>query len=121
MLKVRPAAILQYLPRLTIFSVDVSKHRANPSIGETHGQWILLTISLVLLVRELYAAITLNDPTKTANETLFYVLQAMPELIALLMFTVPGLIPSRARGEVLPTAVRNDSGSSVALFPMTDQ
>lgn len=44
---------------------------------------------------------TVNNVAKQANEKLFYVLEAVPELIAICLFTAPGLIPVKGRGEPL--------------------
>lgn len=44
---------------------------------------------------------TVNNASKKANETLFYALEAVPELIAICLFAIPGLIPVKPRGEPL--------------------
>ncbi|KAG6902072.1 hypothetical protein C0995_004770 [Termitomyces sp. Mi166 len=62
--------------------------------------WILLLISLLLLVREGFAMATVNDFQKATNERLWYPLIAMPEILAVALFSIPGLVPGRCE---LPT------------------
>jgi hypothetical protein len=61
--------------------------------GTTHGPMILLLISGFLTLRELYLLGTVNNASKQRDEKLFYILEAAPELLAILLFTIPGLIP----------------------------
>jgi hypothetical protein len=51
---------------------------------------------LLLLVREAFAAATVHNPAQADKEALWYPLSALPELLAVLLFAVPGLVPSRA-------------------------
>jgi hypothetical protein len=84
-------------------------YKEHGSIGEKHGQHILLLISLLLVVREVYIVVTINNSAKQRDETLFYTLEAVPELLAVMFFATPGLIPDKHRGELIPTYEQNDS------------
>ncbi|EGN96331.1 hypothetical protein SERLA73DRAFT_186027 [Serpula lacrymans var. lacrymans S7.3] len=72
----------------------------NAGFGSTHGMYILAVISLLLVAREAFFTATSNDLTKQDNEDLWYPLSALTELIAVVLFAAPGLVPSRAE---LPT------------------
>jgi hypothetical protein len=63
-------------------------------IGEKYCHQILLLIALVFTVRELFIAGTTNNSSINAKESLFYVLEAVPELIGVCLLAVPGMIPS---------------------------
>jgi len=84
------------------------QYKRQESIGERHGNHILLLISLVFLVRELYLVITVNNASAQRNEKLFYVLEAVPELIGICLLATPGLIPSKNQGELIPTYDQQD-------------
>jgi hypothetical protein len=51
---------------------------------------------LLLLVREAFTAATVNNPAQAGKERLWYPLSALPELLAVMLFAVPGLVPSKA-------------------------
>jgi len=69
------------------------KYAKRSTFGDQHGHHVLLIISAVLLIREVYLLGTVNNKSKQADEKLFYILEAVPELIAICLFTIPGLIP----------------------------
>jgi len=68
--------------------------------GAQHGIHILCIISLLLLVREAFLAATLGNIAKQDNERFWYPLVAVPEIIAIILYITPGLVPSRSE---LPT------------------
>ncbi|KZT23402.1 hypothetical protein NEOLEDRAFT_1170735 [Neolentinus lepideus HHB14362 ss-1] len=77
----------------------------NPAFGARHGIYILVVISLLLLVREVFYAATTastnaSHQAKANNETYFYPLAALTEFLAVVMFAVPGLVPSKAELEM---------------------
>jgi hypothetical protein len=66
-------------------------------VGDRHGILFLLAIVLLLLEREVFSTATLWVTRAAVNEKLWYPLVALPELLAVLLFAVPGLVPSRRR------------------------
>ena len=56
---------------------------------------ILLLVSLLLLVREAFATATISNSLKQNNEHLWYPLIALPEIIAVVLYATPGLVPRR--------------------------
>jgi hypothetical protein len=70
---------------------------ATNSIGDRHGIFILLLLVLLLLVREVFSTVTQYHADAGRNERLWYPLLALPELLAVCLFAVPGLVPSRRR------------------------
>ncbi|KAF8809297.1 hypothetical protein BYT27DRAFT_7187992 [Phlegmacium glaucopus] len=63
------------------------------SIGVRYGNYILVIISLLLLVREAFAIATVKNSAKQNNEHFWYPLLAVPEILAVILFTTPGLVP----------------------------
>lgn len=66
------------------------------AFGARHGIHVLCLISLLLVARQTFFAVTVNDAAKQNNEHLWYPLAALPELCAVLLFAAPGLVPSLA-------------------------
>lgn len=64
---------------------------------------ILLVISLLLLVREIFTTATVNNALKQNNEHFWYPLYALPEILAVTLYTAPGLVPPRSE---LPAEAR---------------
>lgn len=56
---------------------------------------ILLAISALLLVREGFSAATMSNSTKQDNEHLWYPLLVVPEILAVILYATPGLVPRR--------------------------
>jgi hypothetical protein len=54
--------------------------------------YTLCVIVILLLIREIYLVATIN---KTISEASWYPLAALPELIAVCLFSVPNLIPDK--------------------------
>lgn len=52
-------------------------------------------ISILLFVREVYDAATAGDRSRANNEHLWYPLLALPEVLVVLLFAIPGLVPAR--------------------------
>ncbi|KAF9463434.1 hypothetical protein BDZ94DRAFT_611186 [Collybia nuda] len=83
-----------------------------------YGMYILLLISVLLLIREAFATATMNDLSKQNNEHFWYPLVALPEVLAVLLYTTPGLIPSRAEMQAArrpKVILPNFSTSKVAI------
>ncbi|KAJ3491551.1 hypothetical protein NLJ89_g11327 [Agrocybe chaxingu] len=64
-------------------------------LGKRHAIFILVAISLLLLVREIFLTATINNPRKQIQESLWYPLVALPEILAVILYAIPGLVPSR--------------------------
>jgi hypothetical protein len=64
---------------------------------------------ICLLIREAFATATINNPVQAGKEGLWYPLSALMELLAVVLFTVPGLVPSKA--ELVERTERPTSGT----------
>jgi len=71
------------------------KNSSAKPIGDRYAIYILLFISLLLLIREIFAMATINDTRKANNENLWYPLSALPEILAVCLYTIKGLVPGR--------------------------
>ena len=54
-----------------------------------------MMIALLLLIREIFTMATVSNAAKQDNERFWYPLVAVPEILAILLYTTPGLVPSR--------------------------
>ncbi|KAG6334467.1 hypothetical protein ID866_4629 [Astraeus odoratus] len=70
------------------------------AFGARYGIHVLCLIALLLLARQAFFAATLDNSTKQNDERYWYPFAALPELVAVVLFAAPGLVPSRAE---LPT------------------
>ncbi|KAF4615433.1 hypothetical protein D9613_003543 [Agrocybe pediades] len=68
---------------------------SNQSFGRRHSVLILLLIALFLLVREIFSMVTVSDSRKQNTEHFWYPLLAIPELVAVILYSAPGLVPTR--------------------------
>lgn len=64
------------------------------TLGCDHGAYILCIIAILLLVRELFTTATVGNSKE--NERLWYPLFALPELLAVAFYAIPGLVPPRS-------------------------
>jgi len=71
------------------------RHPPHAPFVARHGSIVLLVISLFLLTREVFVTATLGNTTVYQNEHFWYPLVAVPELIAVALFLVPGLFPEQ--------------------------
>ncbi|KAJ4475506.1 hypothetical protein J3R30DRAFT_3294103 [Lentinula aciculospora] len=67
------------------------------SLGAQHGALIFMTIAILLLIREIFMAATIASTSKQNNEHLWYPLVALPELLCMFLYALPGLIPPKHR------------------------
>ncbi|KAG6884676.1 hypothetical protein C0993_009019 [Termitomyces sp. T159_Od127] len=74
---------------------SASHSRSQTGFGARYGTQILMGISILLFIRELYDTATAQDRSRANNEHLWYPLLALPEILAVLLFAIPGLIPVR--------------------------
>ena len=95
------------------FNIIVSlEARGVATFGAKHGIFILLLISLFLLIREVFTTVTMT-PSRHAtqlDEHFWYPLVVLPEILAVILFLTPGLVPSREEfSEREQDRVKNDS------------
>ncbi|TFK52378.1 hypothetical protein OE88DRAFT_1657613 [Heliocybe sulcata] len=79
--------------------------KGNTTFGARHGIYVLAIITLLLLIREAFYAATTgstnaSQQAKGNNEAYFYPLGALTEFLAVILFAVPGLVPSRKELEM---------------------
>jgi len=76
-----------------------------PAVGANHHHLILALIAALLLLRTLYYGVTVHKrltgqttglTNKQSNEHFWYPLAALAELLAAMLFLVPGLVPLRS-------------------------
>ncbi|KJA22237.1 hypothetical protein HYPSUDRAFT_77442 [Hypholoma sublateritium FD-334 SS-4] len=72
-----------------------NEKRTNERFGSRHAMSILLLASVLLLVREIFSVATVNNAAKQDAEHFWYPFIALPEILATLCFTAPGLVPRR--------------------------
>jgi len=65
------------------------------TLGHTHGMKILLVTGAFLALREAFYVVTMNNLPRQEEEKLFYPFAATTELIAVLTFLIPGLVPPK--------------------------
>jgi len=65
------------------------------SFGATYGMYILCLIVIFLLIREIYLTISTLNNVSHQDEAVWYPLAALPELLAVFLFAVPGLVPDK--------------------------
>ncbi|KAJ7243577.1 hypothetical protein B0H12DRAFT_1310977 [Mycena haematopus] len=65
-------------------------------LGDRHGKFILGLISLFLIVREVFLAVTINNSARQNEEILWYPFVALPEVLAVMCYSISGLVPARA-------------------------
>ncbi|KAG6835857.1 hypothetical protein H0H93_013915 [Arthromyces matolae] len=68
--------------------------KSTKSMARGYQPYVLLLISVLLLLREAFAMATVNAPQTYNDERLWYPLIAMPEVLAAILFNIPGLVPA---------------------------
>ncbi|KAK0210031.1 hypothetical protein DFS33DRAFT_1370655 [Desarmillaria ectypa] len=66
------------------------------AFGEKHGSFILCAISILLIVREAFLTATINNSKAALNEHFWYPFVALPEILAVILYCAPGLVPLRS-------------------------
>lgn len=85
----------------TIVLIKAERENRDPlrnnssSFGATHASFLFAIIALLLLVREIFTVITINNIVKANNEHFWYPLIAVPEILCVTIFAIPGLIPPK--------------------------
>ncbi|KIK64524.1 hypothetical protein GYMLUDRAFT_258936 [Collybiopsis luxurians FD-317 M1] len=67
--------------------------RLGNTIGAQHGAIIFALVALLLLVREIYMLATISSAVKQNREATWDPLVAMPELLCIALYALPGVIP----------------------------
>ncbi|KAI0090580.1 hypothetical protein BDY19DRAFT_904884 [Irpex rosettiformis] len=87
---------------LVFLTVDLAweEHKAGTrsavgELGNRYALFLLTIIALMCLIREVFFVATTSNTKQQNNADLYYPLAALPELIAVCLFSVPGLVPSR--------------------------
>ncbi|KAH7880134.1 uncharacterized protein C8R40DRAFT_1066236 [Lentinula edodes] len=73
----------------------VIAERRGTSFGARHGALIFMLIAILLLLREIFIVATIGSTAQQNNEHLWYPLVALPELLCIILYAVPGLIPPK--------------------------
>lgn len=92
--------VLQAIQTVVLAQTGVSGRsqyyvRGKDSIGVGYGNYILLVICLLLLVREIFVTATVTNSARQDTEHFWYPLLAVPEILVVLLYTTPGLVPRR--------------------------
>jgi len=71
--------------------------RGKDSLGIRYGNYILLIISLLLIIREIFSITITTNANGAAldNEHLWYPLISLPEILVVILCVTPGLVPTR--------------------------
>ncbi|KAI6150623.1 hypothetical protein BKA82DRAFT_993072 [Pisolithus tinctorius] len=90
-------AILVFLQAFILARVEFSEggySSVTRGPGGKYGVYLLIVVALLLVAREAFFAATINK--QTIQESLWYPLAALTELLAVSLFTIPGLVPARS-------------------------
>ncbi|KAK7458837.1 hypothetical protein VKT23_009847 [Stygiomarasmius scandens] len=68
----------------------------SPSFGHSYGSYILGLIAFFMLLRELFLVATISSSTTQNAEKFWYPFVALPEVLCVMLFAIPGVIPPRA-------------------------
>ncbi|KAJ6588100.1 hypothetical protein B0H19DRAFT_1205772 [Mycena capillaripes] len=81
----------------TALTFTASRMRpASRRFGDRHGKYILGLISLFLVVREVFLVATIGNTTRQNEEVLWYPFVALPEVLAVVCYSISGLVPARS-------------------------
>ncbi|KAF8166171.1 hypothetical protein BJ912DRAFT_913804 [Pholiota molesta] len=111
--------ILQASQTLFLVQMDIAdphERRPNESFGSRNAMTILLAVSLLLIVREGFSTATMTNALKQNNEHFWYPLMAVPEVLVVLLLSLPGLVPRKEEMQQrYPVAKEMGPGSSASL------
>ncbi|KAJ4475507.1 hypothetical protein J3R30DRAFT_3499954 [Lentinula aciculospora] len=85
---------------------EVIAHYFGNSIGARHDAQIFVGISALLLIREIYMLATIGSSTTQNRESTWYPFVALPELMCVMLYALPGIIPPPAPSIVTPLSNR---------------
>jgi len=67
--------------------------RGKDSLGIRYGNYILLIMSFLLMIREIFSIATVTNASKQDNEHFWYPFISLPELLVVILYITPGLVP----------------------------
>ncbi|KAJ7772016.1 hypothetical protein DFH07DRAFT_879063 [Mycena maculata] len=91
--------VLQLLQASVVAGESFTSGYRNDSrpFGDRYGSYLICVISLLLLIREVFlTATTLGNTAKQADERLWFPLVALPEILAVMCYSISGLVPSKS-------------------------
>jgi hypothetical protein len=74
---------------------DGGYKQGNKTFGNKHGIMILMFISILLLIREVFSVSTLTNLARFNKEHFWYPFVAVPEILAVILYSIPDLVPPR--------------------------
>ena len=87
---------LSYTKSLNPQTAASYRRRAQATMwGERHGHYLLVGIAVFLLIREIFSIATIGS-SKANQEDLWYPLVALTEVLAIVCYSIPGLVPLRS-------------------------
>lgn len=98
---------------LAIQTILVAQGELSSDKGSPRNVMLLSILTLLLVIRESYLAATTNHPSASTNEDFWYPLAALPELLAISILGIPGLVPSRQELQAGEEAKANESNISL--------
>ncbi|KAJ3873839.1 hypothetical protein F5051DRAFT_336955 [Lentinula edodes] len=87
--------VLQAYQTVTLVIAERRGELDSTSFGARHGALIFMLIAILLLLREIFIVATIGSTAQQNNEHLWYPLVALPELLCIILYAVPGLIPPK--------------------------
>jgi len=92
--------VVQVFLTVMLFRVENNaasyRRRAQATMwGERHGHYLLVGIAVFLLIREIFSIATIGS-SKANQEDLWYPLVALTEVLAIVCYSIPGLVPLRS-------------------------
>jgi hypothetical protein len=111
--------VVQALQTGILATSSISGHsqyyiRGKDSLGIRFGNYILLIISFLLVIREIFSVATVMNATKQDNEHFWYPLLALPEVLVVMLYVTPGLVPRRDELTEYTTAQENKTTYATA-------
>ncbi|KAF5317993.1 hypothetical protein D9619_012058 [Psilocybe cf. subviscida] len=72
---------------------------AATNFGSRYTMPLLIAVTSLLLIRQTFAMVTVNDSVTQNKENYWYPLITVPELLAVLLYAIPGLVPRTTQPE----------------------
>ncbi|KAJ7655366.1 hypothetical protein B0H17DRAFT_1214082 [Mycena rosella] len=90
--------VLQTIQALIVAKESYTSGYRNDSrpFGDRHGSYLICLIYLLLLIREAFLTATLGNSAKQNDERLWFPLVALPEFMAVVCYSISGLVPPRS-------------------------
>ncbi|KIM55057.1 hypothetical protein SCLCIDRAFT_1221469 [Scleroderma citrinum Foug A] len=88
--------LLQALILARVESSEEGYRHFASGFGGRYGLYVLIVISVLLVTREAFFTATFSNSDVQNNEHFWYPFSALTELLAVLLFMIPDLVPSRS-------------------------